>query len=47
MPFEIKKVNGGYKLYNRDTKKYSKPIFKTKLAANNQRRNWMRYSRGR
>lgn len=45
MPFQIKKVQGGYKLYNTDTKRYSKPLFKTKQSAINQRRNWMRYSK--
>ena len=46
MPFRIDKVKGGYKLYNTDTKRYAKTTFKTKQSAMNQRRNWMRYSKG-
>ena len=45
MPFRIDKVKNGYKLYNLDKKRYAKPTFKTKLAATNQKKNWMRYAK--
>ena len=43
MPFRIDKVKNGYKLYNLEKKRYAKATFKTKLAATNQKNNWMRY----
>lgn len=43
MPFEVKKVKDGYKLWKLKEKKYVKTTFKTKETAINQAKNYMRY----
>ena len=43
MPFEVRKVEGGYKLYKLKEKEFAKPLFKTRQSAINQGRNYMRY----
>ena len=43
MPFEIRKVKDGYKVYNLEKKRYAKATFKTKQSATNQAKNWERY----
>lgn len=45
MPFAIQKVGTGYKLYNLEKKKYAKRSFKTKSAAVNTRRAYMKYDK--
>ena len=44
MPFRIIKVNNGYKILKLKTMKFAKPLFKTRQAAENQMKNWMRYA---
>lgn len=43
MPFQVKKKNGVFKLWNIKEKKFTKSSFKTKQSALNQGKNWMRY----
>ncbi len=45
MPFSIHKVKDGYKLYNLEKKRYAKRTFKTKSAAINMRRTYMKYDK--
>ena len=45
MPFEIRKVKDGYKVYNLEKKRYTKTKFKTRQSAKNQAKNWERYSK--
>ena len=44
MPYRIKKVKTGYKLWNIPKKRFAKALFKTRKAAKRQADNWMRYS---
>lgn len=44
MPFKIVRVGQNWKIYKLDDKKYAKPKFKTRQAAVNQARNWIRYA---
>ena len=43
MPFRIDKKPSGYKLYNLDKKRYAKPTFKTRQAAVNMKKTYMKY----
>jgi hypothetical protein len=45
MPFKIVAVKDGYKLYNLEKKQYAKRTFKTKAAAINMKRTYMRYDK--
>ena len=45
MPFRVDKVKDGYKLYNLEKKLYAKRTFKTRSAAINMRRTYMRYDK--
>ena len=43
MPFQVKKVDGGYRLWRIKSKTFAKPLFKTRESAINQGKNFMRY----
>jgi hypothetical protein len=45
MPFQVKKVKNGYRLYNLDKKQFTKKTFKTRESANNMKRNYMNYDK--
>ena len=45
MPFKVIKQSNCYKIVNLKTNKITNPCFKTKQKAENQAKNWMRYSR--
>ena len=44
MPFKVVHVGNYWKIYKKDTKTYAKPKFRTKTAAENQAKNWLRYA---
>tara|TARA_R110000803_G_scaffold3926_2_gene13435 strand:- start:3499 stop:3642 length:144 start_codon:yes stop_codon:yes gene_type:complete len=44
MPFSIKKVKGGYKLYNTDKKVFVNVLYKSRDSAKNAGNNFMRYA---
>ena len=43
MPYQIKKINGKYRLYNKTKKKYVNVRYKTRQSAINAGINFMRY----
>ena len=43
MPFSVKKVPGGYKLFNTDKKVFVNVLYKTRQSAKNAGNNFMRY----
>tara|TARA_Y100000401_G_scaffold116643_1_gene122943 strand:- start:1995 stop:2141 length:147 start_codon:yes stop_codon:yes gene_type:complete len=45
MPFRIDKVRDGYRIYNLDKKKYTKPTFKTKKSALNMKKVWINFDK--
>ena len=45
MPFKVIKVKSGYKLYNLDKKKFTKPTFKTKQSALNMKKVWINFDK--
>jgi hypothetical protein len=43
MPYEIRKEDGKYRLFNLSKSEYAKSEFNTRQSAVNQGKNWMRY----
>lgn len=43
MPFGVVRQGSHYKIYKLKEKEFAKPEFKTKQAAMNQAKNWMRF----
>ena len=47
MPFRIDKVKSGFRIYNLEKKKYTKPTFKTKQKATNMEKVWENFDRNK
>lgn len=45
MPFRVDRVDDEYKLYNLETKQYTKRSFKSRQAANNMKKVYMSYDK--